>query len=275
MPLSLAIFALFVGCVLFTAALIRAPRAALAFTTALLVVFPFVADTSDWVGWVDGLKRYSILIPAFMCAYVHARPADRFSRFFTRALILALALNVAEMAVGELVYDHVPNAVFLLLVALTTPYRWERSGSAGLLGFRDSLWLAAYAAAIGRIFFFNPAFENISLAAIIILVIALGAAAVTRDSQTFLVWRIYTITFVVLQDSIFPATSEWLYPVWMHPENRAAALNGTLFDHAWLGVTGALVAAVLWRRARDWQRARTPAPSASPASASPGGALTS
>ena len=112
------------------------------------------------------------------------------------------------------------------------------------------LWFAAYTGAIGRIFLFNPAFENIALGALIIYVTLLGALALARDTHDFISWRIYTIYFVVLQDSIFPAASDWLYPTWMQPDPRLAALEGTVIDYAWLATTTVLVAAVLWRRWR-------------------------
>ena len=256
MPLSLAILAMFVGNALFALWQIRAPRAAFWFNAAMLAAFPFLSDSSDWEGWLDGLKRYSIIIPALLCSFAQGWPDHRFTRPVERFLLAALVINIVEMGVGELVYNHVPNALLIFLVAATTPLRWERRGPTRRLGFRDALWFAAYTGAIGRIFLFNPAFENIALGALIIYATLLGALALARDTHDFISWRIYTIYFVVLQDSIFPATSEWLYPAWMHPENRAAALDHTVIDYAWLAVTSVLVSAVLWRRWHTFRQLR-------------------
>jgi hypothetical protein len=263
MPLSLAICALLVGNALFAAWQIRAPRVAIFFNAAMLALFPFLSDSADWEGWMDGLKRYSIVIPACLCSFVHAWPHHRFTRSIERVLVAALILNIVEMGLGELIYDNFCNALLIFLVACTVPFRWVRRGPAQRLGFRDPLWLAAYTGAIGRIFLFNPAFENIALGALIIYLTLLAALALARDTHDFISWRVYTIYFLVLQDSIFPTFSDWLYPAWMQPAQRLAVLEGTVVDYAWLTITAALVAAVLWRRWRTAHPTAAALPAAS------------
>ena len=82
-----------------------------------------------------------------------------------------------------------------------------------------------------------------------------------RDSQNYVGWRLYTLYLLVLQDSIFPGGSDYLYPTWLHVENRVK-LQGTPLAHAWLVLYVVVVAALLIPRARAWRAKAALAPAA-------------
>ena len=107
----------------FAAALHRWREGALWFTAAMLGLFPFASDRSDWVGWVDGLKRISIIVPAFLWAFAHARPNHRFTRVLERWLPYLLVVNIVEMALVEFIDRSTACGVLLLAVAACTPLR--------------------------------------------------------------------------------------------------------------------------------------------------------
>ena len=63
----------------------------------------------------------------------------------------------------------------------------------------------------------------------------------------------------MLQDSIFPTVSDYLYPTWLHVENRVK-LQGTPVAHVWLVLNVIVVAALLIQRARGWRAKSALAP---------------
>jgi hypothetical protein len=105
----------------------------------------------------------------------------------------------------------------------------------------------------------NPQFENGIAGALIVISLASLLCLADRDSQNYVVWRLYTLYLLVLQDSIFPALSDYLYPTWLHVENRVK-LQGTPLAHAWLALNVVAVAALVFQRARAWRAKSALAP---------------
>ena len=243
--LPVVIFVLVI--VLLSVGLRRLPRAALWLTGLLLPVFPLFSDTSDWDSWFDWVKRYSVIFPTFLWAFLHARPEQRFSRFLAAAMPYLLILNVLEAGFLDLLGANPLNGALVILVAGCVPLRWTREGDPPLLGFRDPLWQAAYSLTLARLYVLNPTFENSTAGLLIILVIASLLCLIQRDSRNYLTWRVYSLYIFILQDSIFPTLSDHLYPAWLHSSNRVQ-WQGTWLADLWLVLNFALVAALLFRR---------------------------
>ena len=114
-PLSVAIFVL--AMVLASVALCGNSRVALWFTGLLLLLFPLLSDTSDWNSWFDWVKRYSVVFPTFLWAFLHARPESRLSHFLAAAMPYLLILNALEAGVLDLLGANPLNGARVSLVA--------------------------------------------------------------------------------------------------------------------------------------------------------------
>lgn len=229
----------------------RFPRPAVWTTGLMLVLFPFLSDTSDWIYWFDWVKRYSVVIPAFTWAFLHDRPNHRFSRVLAVVLPWVLILNVLEAGLLELLGPNPLNGVLIVIVGVCVPYKWTQDGAQRQLGFRNPLWQVAYFMTLLRLYVLHPQFENGTAGAVIVVTLASLLCLVERDSQNYVCLRLYTLYFFVLQDSFFPNFSEHLYPVWLHAENRVL-LQGTPFANLWLVLNAALVVALVVQRVRAW-----------------------
>lgn len=249
-PLAVAIFV--TANLLLAYGLRRFARPAVWITGLMLVLFPVFSDTSDWDDWLTWVKRYSVVIPAFLWAFLRDRPDHRFSRILVVALPWVLILNVLEVGLFELLGPHPLNGVAIVIVGLCIPLKWSQSGAQRQFGFRDPLWQVAYFMTLARFFWLHPTFKNGTAGALIVLALASLLCAVERESQNYVTWRLYTLYLFVLQDSFFPNLSEHLYPVWMRPENRLL-LQGTPLAHGWLILSCVLVAALLAQRLRAWR----------------------
>ncbi len=248
--LTLALFAL--ATALIAIGLRFLPRAAVWVTGGLFVLFPFLSDTSDWNHWFDWAKRYSVVVPVFLLAVVRHRPDHAVSRAFARAMPAVLIINILEGAALDLLGPSPVNGVCLLLVAVLVPLRFTWDEGSRQLGFRDPVWQVATLLALTRLYVMNPQFENMVAGAILVLWLTSLACLVERDSQGYVMWRAYTLYGLVLQDSILPGWSEFVYPEWIHPENRRW-LHGTFAGNLWLAVNVGLVALVVVRRIRAWR----------------------
>lgn len=239
----------------------RFARPAVWITGLMLVLFPIFSDTSDWNDWLTWVKRYSIIIPAFLWAFLRDRPGHRFSRILRVALPWVLILNVLEVGLFEMLGPYPLNGVAIAIVGLCIPLKWSQSGAQRQFGFSDPLWQAAYLMTLTRFFWLHPRFENGTAGALIVLALASLLCAVERNSQNYVGWRLYTLYLFVLQDSIFPSVSDYLYPTWLHVENRVK-LQGTPLAQAWLILNVVVVVALLIQRARAWRAQSALAPAA-------------
>ena len=227
-------------------------RTAVWVTGGMIVLFPFLSDTSDWNHWFDWAKRYSVVIPVFLLAVVRHRPEHPASQLIARAMPAVLIINILEGAALDLFGPSPVNGVCLLLVAVLVPLRFTWDEPTRQLGFRDPLWQAATLLALSRLYVMNPLFENMVAGALLVLWLTSLACLLERDSQGYVMWRAYTLYGLILQDSILPGLSELVYPDWIHPENRLR-LHGTVAGNLWLAVNVGLVALVVVRRLRAWQ----------------------
>ena len=248
--LTLVLFA--VATALIATGLRFLPRAAVWVTGGMIVLFPFLSDTSDWNHWFDWAKRYSVVIPVFLLAVVRHRPEHPLARMFARAMPAVLIINILEGAALDLLGPSPVNGVCLLLVAVLVPWRFTWDEASRQLGFRDPVWQVATLLALTRLYVMNPQFENMVAGAILVLWLTSLACLLERDSQGYVMWRAYTLYGLVLQDSILPGLSEFVYPEWIHPENRLR-LHGTFAGNLWLAVNVGLVALVIVRRLRAWR----------------------
>lgn len=246
-PLAVAIFV--TTNLLLAYALRRFVRPAVWFTGLILILFPLLSVTSDWYSWLTWVKRYSIVVPAFLWAFLRDQPGHRFSRFLVAALPYVLILNVLEVGLFELQGPNPLNGVAIAIVGFCVPLKWSQRGAKCQFGFRNPLWQVAYVMSLARFFWFHPSFENATAGALIVLALASFLCAAERDSQNYVTWRLYTLYLLVLQDSFFPHLSEHLYPDWMHPEDRLL-LQGTPLAHGWLILNCILVTALLVQRLR-------------------------
>ncbi len=249
-----ALFALAAGA--FAFALRRFRRTAVWFTAAMLVLFPLLSDTSDWFTWFAWVKRYSVVFPAFLWAFLHAYPEHVMARWTAKFIPVLLMVNVLEAGVLELQGPSPLNGALLIVVGLCVPWRFTLDARTRQLGFRDVLWQLACLLTLARLYALNPTFENITAGAIIVLLLASLSCAVERDSQGYVGWRLYTLYFLILQDSLLPTWSDPLYPDWMHNDRRALG-NGTLGAKLWLGLNVLVVAALVFRRVRALVMARS------------------
>lgn len=248
--LTLALFAL--GTALIAIGLRFLPRAAVWVTGGMIVLFPFLSDTSDWNHWFDWAKRYSVVVPVFLLAVVRHRPEHPLARIFARAMPAVLIINILEGAALDLLGPSPVNGLCLLLVAVLVPLRFTWDEASRQLGFRDPVWQVATLLALTRLYVMNPQFENMVAGAILVLWLTSLACLIERDSHGYVMWRAYTLYGLVLQDSILPGLSEFVYPDWIHPENRLR-LHGTFAGNLWLAVNVGLAALVVVRRIRAWQ----------------------
>ena len=258
-PLAVAIFV--TANVLLAYSLRRFVQPALWITGVMLVLFPFLSDTSDWNTWFDWVKRYSVVIPAFLWAFLHSRPEHRLSRLIARALPWVLVVNILEAGLLELLGQSPTNGALIVIVALLLPTKWTQEGAHRQLGFRAPFWQLAVILCLGRMYVLNPQFENGTAGALLVISLASLLCLADRDSQNYVGWRLYTLYLLVLQDSIFPGGSGYLYPTWLHVENRVK-LQGTPLAHAWLVLNVVVVAALLIPRARAWRAKAALAPAA-------------
>lgn len=237
-------------------ALQRYRRLAVWCTGLMLPAFPLLADTSDWTNWFDWAKRYSVVVPTFLWAVLHDRPAQPGARWLVRAMPVVLCINVLEAAVFELQGPNRANGVLLAIVAVCGPWALAWDEPTRRYGFRNVTWQVAYMLTLARLYVLHPSIENITAAALLVLTLASLSCALARDTQPYLDWRVYTLYLVLLQDSLFPSWSDRLYPDWLHAERRAA-WAGTTWAQAWLGLNAAAVAVLATQRVRDlvrWRR---------------------
>jgi hypothetical protein len=235
--------------------LFRFRRFAAVFATLIMLLFPILSDTSDWNTWFDWAKRYSVLVGVFMLAVVQAYPRHRASQWLLRCIPFVLILNVLEAALLELPRTSPLNGVLLIAVAACIPVqlswddRWQR------YGFRGAFWQAAFLFTLARLYVLNPQFENTFVGALLVIVLASLLSLWQRDSFNYLAWRAYTLYALVLQDSFWPRSSDWFYPVWLHAGNRTQ-WHGTLFANVWLAINVVLVGLMIYERLRalKWSR---------------------
>jgi hypothetical protein len=71
--LTIALFA--VATALIAIGLRFLPRAAVWATGGMIVLFPFLSDTSDWNHWFDWAKRYSVVVPVFFSPWSATGPS--------------------------------------------------------------------------------------------------------------------------------------------------------------------------------------------------------
>jgi hypothetical protein len=255
-----AAFLFVVTCCAFTGACIRWKRAAFLFAVVMAVAFPIFSDTRDWSSWFDWAKRYSVVLPVCLLAFAngerHRFPhaADKLRRFFP----WILALNVAEAGILELQYGHWINGVALMLLSGAFPFRWSFASRWDVLGFRDAPWPVVTSSTLALAYLLNPVIGDGVFMAVSILVIALLACLMSRDSHLWFSWRAYTLYFAVLLDSFVPASSSFMYPELLHKGNRIRLLEGTVVHTGWLLLNTGLVAGVLgrrWRAGLGWRSA--------------------
>lgn len=241
-----------VACSTFTWACIRWKRAAFLFAAVMVVAFPIFSDTSDWSTWFDWVKRYSVVVPVCFLAFANGE-RHRFPRAaeaLRRWLPWVLAVNVAEAGILELQYRQWVNGVALLLLSGALPFQWSFGSRWDVLGFRDVPWPIAVSSTLMLTYLLNPAIGDSVFMAMSILVIALLAPLMGRDSHLWFCWRAYTIYFAALLDSLLPSLSPYMYPEPLRVGRRIHLLDGTVVHSAWLALNIGLVAWVVWRQCR-------------------------
>ena len=224
----------------------RFPLFATLLTTAMLFVFPLMADTSDW-NWFDFTKRYTLLVSAFLWAFASALPRNRWARRVVGLFPFVLMLNVLEAAALDLLGPSPLNGTLLLCVALCGPLtlHWD-SGYRGY-GFRNVYWQAAFVLTLGRLYVLNPEFENGFVAAMIALMLPSALCLLERDTHNWITWRIYTIYPLLLQDATLPKLSDLVYPEVLHAANRVKWQSMPVFQ-VWLAIGAALTALMILNR---------------------------
>lgn len=252
MNFAVAVALLAAGIALFALGMRYFPCCAALLTAIMLVVFPIWADSSDW-NWFDWLKRYSLLISAFLWAVLSAFPDHRWSRRFVRAMPAILALNVLEAAALDLPGPSPLNGILLVCVALCGPIRLKWDSVQRRFGFRNAYWQAAYFLTLARLYVLNKEFENGFVAALLVIILASLFCIFERDTHNYLTWRLFTIYPVLLQDALLPKISDAFYPEFLHAENRVKWQN-TLFFRSWLALNVVAVALMIFHRIRAARR---------------------
>ncbi len=231
-------------------AFVRTPWIAVAVSFGIVVVFPFASDTSDWVGWFDWAKRYSIVIPIAMLALWHYRPRSRAARVMAKIIPIAFAINILEAALFEMTSGAAWNGALLLVLVLTVPWRWSYDDRTRSVGFSDTPWQVASIVTLMAMYLFNQQFENIVFVAASSLVIAGLAIVVMRNNHYYVVARSYSLYVAALQDSFFPDVSDGQYPEPFHPATRTL-LRDTWFGEGLMLLGTALVLLVVIQRVQS------------------------
>ncbi|MEM7153807.1 MAG: hypothetical protein AAF799_13245 [Myxococcota bacterium] len=244
-----------------TAAMVRYRGATLVLLVLAALSFPALADTSDWTSWFDWAKRYSVMFPCCLWAWLMWRAESghehrgALHRGVTKLVPLLLALNVLEVAVLQFGAGQHLNAGCLVVLGLTTPLTFTTDPSSRVVGFRDAAWITAFTTSLTLVYLLDPVILNTAFGAIAILLIAGGAALFVRDSQVWIAWRSYTLVLLILQDSYSNALSDWLYPDFMHPGARAV-LAGTPVEYGLLAVSVLSLSLVVMDRVQRFRSRR-------------------
>jgi hypothetical protein len=234
---------------LFAWVLYRFRRFAAVFATVMLLLFPILSDTSDWNNWFDWVKRYTVLVSAFMWAVLQAYPRHRVSQWFVRIWPFLLILNVVEPALLEFPKVSPLNGILLLIVAACGPLQFPWSDRYQRFGFRGVFWQAAFLGTLARLYALNPEFENSVVGLLVVIVLASLFTLWQRDTFNYMSWRAYTLYALLLQDSLWPKSSDWFYPEWLHAENRTT-WHGTPFANVWLALNVVLAGLMIYERLR-------------------------
>ena len=211
----------------------------------MMLLFPILSDTSDWNTWFDWVKRYSVLVGAFILIIMNAFPEHRVTRWLVRIMPFVLILNVLEAALLEFPNTSPLNGILLIGVAICVPLQFSWDGHYRRFGFRGVVWQAAYLLTLARLYTLNPQFEDSFVGLLLVIVLASVFCVFERDTFNYLTWRAYTLVALDLQDSLWPKLSAPFYPAWAHADNRAR-WHGTPFADAWLALNVVLVGLMIY-----------------------------
>ena len=128
--------------IVLTRAMLRYRFAAFLIFAAALIAIPFLSDTSRWFTWFAWAKRYSLVIPVCYWAWATWRmrtlpTSSKTFHWMRRLGFLIIILNVLEVAFKQFQASYHVNAVFLVLIAVLTPWYLERTSEGKLVGFRS------------------------------------------------------------------------------------------------------------------------------------------
>lgn len=212
---------------------------AVVFFGALVTLFPFLADSSDWVTF-DWAKRYFILVPCLMLAVVQWLATRRTMPGWTLRVFAGLGFaNVLVFVLQDVALGHWGNASFGLAIMVTFPFgfRYDRTG---VVGFVDRTWVVAFCICDAIFIHFCPVIENSYYFVMIILPLELVMLMIVRDWHKAFEFRLYSLGPFLLMDSFFDSVSDLAYPVSFTPAYRIDAELQTMS-----GIVAAALAVLL------------------------------
>ena len=213
------------------------------------IVLPFVTPLSNsWFFWGH---VYAVILLACLWAWLRLSfQGGKWTRLVVGTFPVLFAIHILMLGLSQFEMGAFINAICLAIVALTVPLGWGYDAAKRMIGFRDGLWIGAYTCGMAYASIFDASFSHVGFGAVVILLIAVGAALVLKDTLCWMTWRIYTLVLFTFQDVLFHPFLSALYPAWLHSDSRLL-LKGTFFEYGLLAITGVFVFLILEDRVKQ------------------------
>lgn len=240
-------------CMLVGYGAVSQPRISFWLMWAIVVVFPFVVEASDWNGF-DWAKRYTILATGLIITWLYRRATlypdirSQTLRIGKGCFIFFALANVIEVAVFDFFASNIFNSILLSIIALLVPLKWVYNNNKTVIAFRDSAWCIAASISFGYTYIFNRGIEDSVLPALLILIITIVGVGFMRDWLYWGPYRIFYLMIPIVVDSISPHFfKQILYPAFLQPENRLL-MQDTWLEFIWLAAGTVAVAVLIAER---------------------------
>jgi hypothetical protein len=193
--------------------MIHTPQVTFYVVMVLGILFPFLAKTSDWVGWFGWIKRYSVIVPTIFYTFALTRRKSA----WLKILWVVLLINMLEVYIASLSCKHVTNGVLILIVSVLTPMLVYYSGA---IGFNRTPWVVACTMTLIYFYTVTPVVHNLAFMAILVLLLPIAGVLLKGSGSYWLPYRVYTLYILIIIDSMFPQVMDNFYPRFIHLENR-------------------------------------------------------
>ncbi|WP_299005388.1 hypothetical protein [uncultured Shewanella sp.] len=143
------------------------------------------------------------------------------------------------------------NNILILAMLVFVPINW--STDYNLVGFSAPLWVAAYTLTLGYLYTFGYSFHHSKVCYINILILAIAwmAALIMQNPHYWMACRAYTLYFAIIQFSLFPHYSQYLYPEKLNYIS-VSKLQGTILDYTWLFINTCVILKLIVAHSGDF-----------------------
>jgi len=242
--------ALTCSCVLFLILTEKYRILTLYFTLVIAILFPFIADTSDW-DWFYFVKTFSVIIPIIILSlaqskfYYEWKWVERFHPYIPNIARFFLALNIAEGVLLLFSLNQYSTALLSLILIFTIPkFSFNEKQN---LGFDNVLWISGYTYCfiVGLMFF--PKETNFFFPILMAVIIPIIFSLIMKDWNVWLTFRIYSIYFILILDVIFSQNNFLIYELvnnsFFHLENR----TNKVFESRFNILSSLIILTIFWQ----------------------------